>query len=546
MSLAIRLSFLAAGILAVSLTGGGRATAQGVFCPASILGQSASPSAGTCTNASGVGAFSGAALGSQALSDLTQSTTQEITDTAIGAISERRAHEAAACEPGLVRVDGVCQPAAAEKPSPPRAPAPTAEANKKKQVHPQKSSGSNLPREHRAPPARSEEVTETPPPGLPTFKGPPPVPYGSGYNVGAWAHGYGDYERRTGTSSSTLSCCRTTTGVDHDIPLVIDARSNTTTGGVLGGIDLTARSLLSGGDGLIVGVLGGYMSSDVRVRTSILSTEPANAMNGFGNVKVTLSGPSAGIYATYFNGPFSNDFLLKNDFLDLHETTSQLLAFAAEPNIPPFTGPFTEPFVGAGSTHLNQFTLSDNLNYRFALLPDMWIEPTAGIQYTLSSYGGSAALLGLKDGYLVRLQGGARFGFESLLGGTRMTATLTGLLYDDVVVHGDFIQGGAFGLASNALKDEGKLRAEGILAFNFDLGHGVSTFVEGQVRGGQGLFGAGGKAGIESSGDLGGRLRSLQHVHAISLGLQQSHQTSFAGQMSRADRDKGAPLTQKG
>lgn len=492
-SLAMRLSLLAVGSLAFGFMDGDPAAAQGVFCPASVLGQSASLSAGTCTNLSGVGAFSGAALGSQALSDLTQSTTQEITDTAIGAISERRAHEAAACEPGLVRVDGVCQPAAAEKPSPPRTPALTAEANKKKQVHPQKSSGSNLPRGRRAPPARSEEVTETPPPVLPTFKGPPPVPYGSGYNVGAWAHGYGDYERRTGTSTSTLSCCRDpSTGIDHDIPLVINARSNTTTGGVLGGIDLTARSLFSGGDGLIVGVLGGYMSSDVRVRTSILSTEPANAMNGFGNVKVTLSGPSAGIYATYFNGPFSNDFLLKNDFLDLSETTSQLLAFAAEPT----SAAFTVPFVGAGNTHLNQFNLSDNINYRFNVLPNGWVEPTAGIQYTNSSYGGNAALLGLKNGYLVRLQGGARFGFETFLGTSRMTATLTGLLYDDVVVHGDFIQGGAFGVASNALKDEGKLRAEGIVALNLDLGNGVSTFVEGEVRGGQGLFGAGGKAGL--------------------------------------------------
>jgi len=500
--LVVRVPLIGA-FIAVSLAGISRADAQGIFCPTAVVDQTGTLHSqinlqtGTCTNGQGVhdiGAFSGAALGSQALSDLTQSTTQEITDTAMGAVSERRAHEAAACEPGLVRVDGVCQPA-----TPPRAPASTAEASRKKQIHPQKSSRSNLPRERRTPPVRSEEVTATQSPVLPTFKGPPPTPYGSGYNVGAWAHGFGDYEKRTGSSSSTLSCCTmmTSTGtlVDQDIPLVIDARSTTRTGGVLGGIDLTARSLLSGGDGLIVGVLGGYMSSDVRVSTSILSTQPANASNGFGDVKVSLSGPSAGLYATYFNGPFSNDLLLKNDFLNLDETTSQILAFAAEPTAPAVV-PFTVPFVGAGSTHLNQLTAADNLNYRIALFPGIWVEPTAGIQYTLSSYGGSAALLGLKDGYLVRLQGGTRLGFSGLLGGTPTTATLTGLLYDDVVVHGDFIQGGVFGVASNALKDEGKLRAEGIVALNFDLGHGVSTFVEGQVRGGQGLFGAGGKAGI--------------------------------------------------
>ena len=48
------------------------------------------------------------------------------------------------------------------------------------------------------------------------------------------------------------------------------------------------------------------------------------------------------------------------------------------------------------------------------------------------------------------------------------------------------------------LNDQGKLRGEGILALNFDYGNGLSTFVQGDVRGGEGLFGAGGKGGFQS------------------------------------------------
>jgi hypothetical protein len=38
--------------------------------------------------------------------------------------------------------------------------------------------------------------------------------------------------------------------------------------------------------------------------------------------------------------------------------------------------------------------------------------------------------------------------------------------------------------------------AGGILALNFDFGDGITSFVQGEVRGGHGLFGGSGKAGI--------------------------------------------------
>ena len=159
------------------------------------------------------------------------------------------------------------------------------------------------------------------------------------------------------------------------------------------------------------------------------------------------------------------------------------------------------PFVfiaGAGSVNLLNSTVVGNLNYRFDLYPNFWIEPTVGVQYTNSSYGSGATQLGLADGNLVRVQGGARFGTSTLLGDrVLMTTTLTGLAYNDVVVQGGFVPVNAFN-GNNLLvqADQGLMRGEGILALNFDFGNGWSSLVLGDVYGGAHLFGAGGKAAV--------------------------------------------------
>ena len=143
-------------------------------------------------------------------------------------------------------------------------------------------------------------------------------------------------------------------------------------------------------------------------------------------------------------------------------------------------------------------TIVGNLNYRFDLYPNFWIEPTVGVQYTNSSYGAGAAQLGLADGNLVMVQGGARFGTSTVISNrVLMTTTLTGLAYDDVQVSGGFIPVNAF-QGNNLLvqADQGLVRGRGILALNFDFGDGMTSFVQGSVYGGEHLFGAGGKAGM--------------------------------------------------
>ena len=78
---------------------------------------------------------------------------------------------------------------------------------------------------------------------------------------------------------------------------------------------------------------------------------------------------------------------------------------------------------------LNNYTTSGNLNYRIPTGATTWVEPTAGFQYTISHYASGADQFGLADGTLLRLQGGARFGFEGAWNGVRMTTVVTGLLY---------------------------------------------------------------------------------------------------------------------
>ena len=83
-----------------------------------------------------------------------------------------------------------------------------------------------------------------------------------------------------------------------------------------------------------------------------------------------------------------------------------------------------------------------------------------------------------------------------------VTTTITGLAYSDVKIVGGPITGGAttgsFAGSTVLPSDEGKVRGEGIFLANFDYGRGFSTFVQAEVRGGSGLFGAGGRVGART------------------------------------------------
>src|SRR6516165_6062146 len=462
------------GLFAIGYSAEVRAQTQTIFCPATF--GSTNPvflSSGSCTNGSD-GAFSGAALASQALSELSQTTTQTNTKEIGKAIVERREQE-------RERVRRPVRPAR------------------------------EVPREK---PKPAEVVSKEPPP--------PPI---EPVRFGTWTQVFGDYQKRDAAGPGILNCCFVNAipfgGNQPNLALNIDSRTSTV--GFVAGADLTTQGLFSG---FIAGVTAGYTSSEMKLNTSA-SLSPVQSAGFFANngtlasvgtgvshLRATVSGPTVGAYATYFSEGFSTDVTAKFDFLTVNETFNDLLATTGGPGGGSAFSPVAPPFIafsGAGSVNLLNSTVVGNLNYRFDLYPNFWIEPTVGFAYTNSSYGSGAAQLGLADGNLVRLQGGARFGTSILLSnGVLMTPILTGLAYNDVVVQGGvlpvFATTAVAGVGSvnpqlqgNSLlaqSDQGFMRGEGIFALNFDFGYGISSFVLGDVYGGAHLFGAGGRGGI--------------------------------------------------
>lgn len=445
----------------------------------STLGGVASTN-GLCSN--DASAFSGAALASQALSELSQSTTQETTRTTGNAVTERREEERQRCPEGFSRVDGACEripPRVTEEvaaPPPARvAPAPRRTAGTPK-VEP-------AVRAKAAPVVKA--VRAAPPP-------PPPVFVEPEARFGVWTQVIGDYERRNASGQASIPA-----GFGlATVPLATSVSSRTGMIGFQAGADITSRGVLIPDDGMIIGGFGGYVSSDLSLSTLALSGSPGLVGTGSSRTSANLSGATAGLYATYFTGPFSTDFLVKVDALKLNQSFTDNLAFA--PGAADAFNPFYFAYSSNGSTNLLNTTVAGNLNYRFNLYPSLWVEPTVGAAYTNTTYGAGAAALGLSDGSLVMVQGGARFGTSTFIDNrVLLTTTVTGLAYSNVLVSGGFIPGAGF--AGNnilARADEGQVRGRGVLAFNLDFGRGIKSFVLGEVRGGQGLFGAGGKAGI--------------------------------------------------
>jgi len=458
--LRISKSVCLAGLLSLI---GFSAQAQGtIFCPATINGAPGFQLVnGLCTDGN-TGAFSTAALSSQALGDIQQSMTQQTTTAALDAISARRKEETERCPEGFERSnDGTCKRIVVSEP---------------------------------APRVSSSQRRKTAAPMMPVKA--PPVVVDQGWRWGVWAHGFGDYERRTESGSSSVSV----NGVGGGQVIATDLIQKATTGGVIGGVDATFRNLLAGNDGLIVGILAGYVSTDISLSgTTTPAGPPPNGANvlptGSSTGKIRVSGPSVGGYYTYFNGGFSNDTTLKADFLAINESFSEILAFTG-------TGPnnVTPQFnSGAGSANVTNFVAAQNFQYRFPISAGLWFEPTAGYRYVNSHYDAGGAALGLQDGYDWRVQGGGRLGIESFWNAVHVTTTITGLAYSDVKIVGGPITGGAttgsFAGGTVLPSDEGKVRGLGIFLANFDYGRGFSTFVQADVRGGSGLFGAGGRVG---------------------------------------------------
>ena len=160
-----------------------------------------------------------------------------------------------------------------------------------------------------------------------------------------------DYEHRSGNRNSIINCCTEAVPANINItPLLLEATSNMSSGGFVGGIDGTKRGWWSRTDGVVFGLLGGYTWTNISLTTTAVSTAPNKTASGSSWTSAHINGPSLGGYLSYFNGPFSNDLLIKNDFLSLNETQSQLLVSGRAPAIAHHDIAFVSPQFGSGST----------------------------------------------------------------------------------------------------------------------------------------------------------------------------------------------------
>ena len=222
--------------------------------------------------------------------------------------------------------------------------------------------------------------------------------------------------------------------------------------------------LTSAQDGLILGVLAGYLNSHVGLRAAPTT--------------LNFSGLTVGGYGTYFNGPWYTDVMVKFDALSLDVNGPGVFQTADVKN----------------------YSVIANVGYKIDLPNRYYIEPTAGVDFVHTSFDHLSVLAApqnvpLANGEATRVRIGARIGTDWITNNVRIEPSLTGFAYE--IVDGSnaalFVNGAGITLPS----DQGKVRGElqGAVSF-LNVQTGWSGFVRADTRFGDQLFAAGGRGGI--------------------------------------------------
>jgi hypothetical protein len=300
-------------------------------------------------------------------------------------------------------------------------------------------------------------------------------------SYGAWGQIYGDKERHTNLAPGSVD----------------NPTRNQTTFGQIAGIDVTNSWMSAHGRETVqLGVLAGH--NDTRSKF----TDTPNVTDA----SQRDEGVFVGTYASYQMNRFSLDALAKVDFYNLSRRSTSLktdtttvscgsgqVLIVDDPA--DLSSTVQSRLTSAGDVRETNFTLGMNAAYRFDLHDGYWFEPTAGFRYTYTGYGSGASSLNLDDGQVLRLQAGARIGTSWNSHGFKWSPSLLGLLYSDVLVRGFTLNDSGFASGASSV-DEGKLRALGQLVLKLEDGTGMSYTAQADVRGGQDVFGYGGRLGI--------------------------------------------------
>jgi hypothetical protein len=290
---------------------------------------------------------------------------------------------------------------------------------------------------------------------------------------GVWLEGYYDHEKHQNLNPGRE----------------INPTRRMTSTGVIAGTDISEYSVGGVTRGWQLGFFGGHNSTLSRFSDTVGNKEQSN-----GTVERTLTtgqrqeieGGFGGIYGAVTHGAFSADAAVKIDSFEMSQRLNESLVNCA--NVP--VARFNE-------ASMTNFIVASNANYRFNLTNNHYIEPTAGVRYTRTDFGGNAAALGVRDGDAFRVQGGVRLGSRFVTpDGWIWNTSLTGLLYSDVSLSGFVLASGTGLIPTTPLVDEGKLRAMGILETRVDVGYGYTIYGDVEVRGGQDLIGYGARAGV--------------------------------------------------
>lgn len=300
------------------------------------------------------------------------------------------------------------------------------------------------------------------------------IDYDSSPSQAIWAQAFADYERHDGLAP----------GSGENL-----VRKQTTVGGISGADTTYRRHTADGLETFQFGLMGG-------------GTHVSSKFSDFGdisNARQTQDGGFVGAYGTYRLNNISFDGFFKADLLKLRQRSTvtgpvkcgdnEVLVIDDTPN-----ALVSSEQVG-GSVNEYTYTVGGNAYYRFDLNNGAFFEPVAGFIFSATNYGDGATALGLDNGQLFRLQGGARLGrsWDDAQNRTWSVAIL-GLLYSDVYVNGYTL--GGFGLPPGASEvDQGKLRILGQLEGNVDLNNGLSLNGTVNVRGGENVVGVGGRLG---------------------------------------------------
>jgi hypothetical protein len=300
---------------------------------------------------------------------------------------------------------------------------------------------------------------------------------------GSWAEAYADFERHTNILPGSPGVTR-----------------NQNSFGMVSGFDRTFRHPGAAMSGFQVGVFSGYnqtrssFSPTTTFETRVTDTAPGGepAMVLTTDSEQERNGGFVGVYGTYFHNAFSADLSFKADFFDFKQTsTENVFVDCAAPGA--FDRLAATNFI-SNSTSENNYIIAGNANWRMPLHSGLWFEPTMGFRATFTTYGDNAVVMGLEDGHALRLQAGARVGRSWLDGNRLWTVSLAGLLYSDVLVDGYLLTTTALP-SGTAEVDEGKLRALGQLNAKLDFLDGTSIYGRFEMRGGEDVFGVGGKLG---------------------------------------------------